>query len=152
MNDNGPHLASYQAAHDAAGHLIAALSPLPHHIEIRCSASAPGKPRVRVYTHKNVDALHAWQAVIGGELISERWDSGQMHWLLATAVDGIPVEAWTLLDAVAEPLPVREKCSPAEVAVCARWMDAHGDPEAWSTEVRQAYANTIANARAGGAL
>lgn len=55
-------------------------------------------------------------------------------------------------DPSAEPLPTREKNSPAEVEVCGRWMDSYGDPETWSVEVRQAYANTIANMRAGGAL
>lgn len=55
-------------------------------------------------------------------------------------------------DPSSEPLPVREKAGPAEQALCARWMDAHGDPADWSDDVRQAYANAIANARAGGAL
>jgi hypothetical protein len=50
------------------------------------------------------------------------------------------------------PLPVREKYNDAEQALCARWMDEHGDPADWSPTVRLAYANTIASMRAGGAL
>jgi hypothetical protein len=49
-------------------------------------------------------------------------------------------------------LPVREKYNDAEQALCARWMDEHGDPADWSPDVRRAYANTVANMRAGGAL
>jgi hypothetical protein len=49
-------------------------------------------------------------------------------------------------------LPVREKDSAAEQALCARWMDEHGDPADWSPTVRLAYANTIANMRAGSQL
>jgi hypothetical protein len=50
------------------------------------------------------------------------------------------------------PLPVREKCTPAELELCACWIDEHGDPAEWTAEVRLAYANTIANCRAAGAL
>jgi hypothetical protein len=49
-------------------------------------------------------------------------------------------------------LPVRDTCSDAEVELCARWMDEHGDPADWSPKIRRAYANTLANMRAGGAL
>lgn len=52
-----------------------------------------------------------------------------------------------------EPLPVRAKYSDAELAVMDRWMRQHGDdPQDWPEEIVLAYANTIANMRAGGAL
>lgn len=51
------------------------------------------------------------------------------------------------------PLPVREKCTPAELAELDRWMQRHGDdPQDWPEDVVLAYANTIANMRAGGTL
>ncbi|MGW4648105.1 hypothetical protein [Kitasatospora sp. NPDC004289] len=52
-----------------------------------------------------------------------------------------------------EPLPVREKYTPAEMAVFERWCRQHGDdPSDWPDAVRKTYANTIANMRAGGQL
>jgi hypothetical protein len=52
-----------------------------------------------------------------------------------------------------EPLPVRERYSEAEQAVTAEWMDRHGDDvQNWPEEIVLAYANTIANMRAGGQL
>lgn len=49
-------------------------------------------------------------------------------------------------------LPVRQKCTPAELELCACWIDKHGDPAEWSERVRLAYANTVACARAAGEL
>ena len=52
-----------------------------------------------------------------------------------------------------EPLPVREKYTEAEQAVTAEWMDRHGDDvQNWPEDIVLAYANTIANMRAAGAL
>jgi hypothetical protein len=50
------------------------------------------------------------------------------------------------------PLPKREKHGPAELDVLDAWIEKHGDPAGWPEETRLAYANTIANMRAGGAL
>jgi hypothetical protein len=50
-------------------------------------------------------------------------------------------------------LPVRQKCTPGELKLLDEWMQDHGDdPGAWPERVRLAYANTVACARAEGAL
>lgn len=50
-------------------------------------------------------------------------------------------------------LPVRVKHTAAEDAELFRWRLRYGDDEdKWPVEIRRAYANTIANMRAGGAL
>jgi len=51
-----------------------------------------------------------------------------------------------------KPLPKREKYTEAELKQLALWMDDHGDPQEWPESVRLAYANTIADMRAGGTL
>jgi hypothetical protein len=99
---NDQRLASYQAAHAVTGRLIWVLSPLPTDITVRVSSWAPTEPAVRAYAHEDVDALHAWQAALGGELTTRQHSDGQVRWTLSAVVDGIPVEAWTLLDAPAE--------------------------------------------------
>lgn len=49
--------------------------------------------------------------------------------------------------------PIREDISDAEVELCGRWMDMHGDdPATWPPDVVKAYANTLAHLLAGGAL
>lgn len=46
-------------------------------------------------------------------------------------------------------LPIRERYSDAEVALCGRWMDENGDdPAVWPLRVRLAYAMSVANLRA----
>lgn len=137
------HLASFQAAHDVVGHLIAVLTPLPNSTEISCSDYAPDKPRVQVYAHRDLGSLLAWQGTLGGALTVLQYPSGQVRWTLTVVVGGIPVEALTLLDAPSD----------AEEALCARWMDEHGDdPAEWSPKIRAAYANTVATLHPGGAL
>lgn len=136
-------LASFQAAHDVAGHLIAVLAPLPTDLMVRVGLWAPDEPLVRAYAHMDLAALLAWQSALGGRLTVEQFSSGNMHWKLAAAVDSIPVEAWTILDPPSD----------AEVALCGRWMDEHGDdPAEWSPEIRAAYATTVASMHASGAL
>lgn len=56
------------------------------------------------------------------------------------------------MSAKTKPLPKREKYTRVELAVLDAWIKDHGDPSEWSETVRRAYANTIANMRAGGAL
>lgn len=51
-----------------------------------------------------------------------------------------------------EPLPVRTRCSDAELELCSYWMDDHGDPGEWTQETRLAYAAAVATARAEGRL
>lgn len=50
------------------------------------------------------------------------------------------------------PLPVRTKCSAAELELCACWIDEHGDPSEWTEDTRLAYAAEIACARVAGVL
>lgn len=50
------------------------------------------------------------------------------------------------------PLPVRTKCSPAELELCACWINEHGDPAEWTVTTRLAYAAMIADARVAGVL
>jgi len=52
----------------------------------------------------------------------------------------------------AEPLPVRTRCSDAELAILGEWMDDHGDPADWTPKVRAGYAAAVAAARAEGRL
>jgi hypothetical protein len=51
-----------------------------------------------------------------------------------------------------EPLPVRTRCSDAELALRACWMDDHGDPGEWPEDVCLGYAAAVATARAEGRL
>lgn len=54
--------------------------------------------------------------------------------------------------APAPQFPAPEKCTPADLELCACWVNEHGDPADWSPETWQAYAATIVCARAAGAL
>lgn len=135
-------LASFQAAHDVEGYLIATLAPLPTDITVRVGDWAPDEPTIRIYAHQDVAALRTWQAVIGGEMAVRVHGTGKAGWTLAAVVDGIPVECWTLLDPPSD----------AEVELCGEWMDAHGDDlGAWPASVVDGYMVALARLQAGGA-
>lgn len=55
-------------------------------------------------------------------------------------------------DTSREPLPVREKCTEAELRVLDCWMQDHGDPGEWSETTRLSYAATIAYLRSMGTI
>ncbi|MFE2911302.1 hypothetical protein [Kitasatospora indigofera] len=49
--------------------------------------------------------------------------------------------------------PIRKDISDAEVELCGRWMDMHGDdPAAWPADVARAYADSLAHLLSGGQL
>jgi len=142
----------YQAGLALAAKLMASTPTVPNHITVQCRRWAPSEVTVQAYAHQDLNAVQAWHTHFGGELVAAPNGHNQVRWSASTMIDGIAVELWTLLDAEPEPLPVRERYTEAEQQLTDRWVARHGDRANWRAETRLAYANTLANMRAGGAL
>ncbi|MCX4752915.1 hypothetical protein [Kitasatospora purpeofusca] len=93
------HRAAYSAGHDAVGQLLTVLTPLPTGITVNCPTWSHFEPTIDVRLHRDLPGLEAWAAILGATLTSTLHSNGWIHWSLTTEVNGVPVEAWTLIDA-----------------------------------------------------
>lgn len=144
--------ASYMAALSLTERLIAESPVLPDQLDVKCATwQRDGSAALNCYFHLDLNALTTWHAHCGGALTVQTHADGQIRWATNTVLDGIGVEAWTLLDA--EPvtvLPVRERHNEAVLDLLDRWSVLHGDPAHWDPDIRHCFAATVANMRSGG--
>jgi hypothetical protein len=140
----------YQRALALSARLLAEAPIVPSRVAVDCGNYEPYPVTVKVYAHMDRAAVEAWHAHFGGDLTNREYSNGQIYWSATVTIDGIAVEVWTLVPP--EPKSARDLWAEVEALVLARWRDRHGDPMDWCAETRAAYANTIANMRAGGAL
>lgn len=92
-----------------AEHIISTAPVLPTDITVHCRrglrnnyAFATDEVDVRVYLHRNRDAVEAYQAAFGGDVSESTHDDGAVYVAVSGSMFGCRFEAWTLLSAVSE--------------------------------------------------
>ncbi|WP_377271868.1 hypothetical protein [Peterkaempfera sp. SMS 1(5)a] len=86
----------------AAAEQALSLCPVPTSVTVQTGyLHAPAEVKVYVHQDRELTKLHAYHAVLGGELTEDVLGSGQRHHQLHAEVHGVPVQVWTLLDAEA---------------------------------------------------
>lgn len=97
-----------------------------------------------------------WVAALGLAETAPRevpGDGGSFTYLHASGLfEEVPVQVRAYGAVRREPLPVRSRNSRVEVGLMDSWIKDHGEPADWAPDARLAYANTVANMRAMGAL
>ncbi len=104
------------------------------------------------HSRQDVPDLISEVGFLAAALADERGVVAEQRETIAALRAALELSAGKVRDAQRQAAAVREQCGPAQAAVCARWVDEHGDPADWPERVRAAYANTIASMRAGSQL
>lgn len=102
-----------------------------------------------------IDAIRALAAAVGAEVRERNIRPGSPDAIRWVHIDyGTTFAGAELRGGAYEPmpLPVREVHTAAEAELGEAWVDRYGPRAAWPQDVRLAYAATVAQLRAGGAL
>lgn len=91
---------SLVAAHEVALRVITASPVPPTSVKAQCNPFSPGEPTVNVYFHDDPEGVRQLASTLGSDVTERvhRVDSAEIYIASSTEIDGVPVDAWTLID------------------------------------------------------